>query len=398
MSYLKSALITALYFFYATAFASAATLNSQIEQIARKFTASAGAIGLASATVAIFPFEADERLSKKKVNFAVSELLTKNILAQRALHVTERAQLSEVLKEQRLGLSGAIDSKTAAGVGQVLGARLLALGNVVKLGNYYQITAKLVDAKTAELVTSEIIEVPVETFDKDAAQYLVLVPQKQAIGIFLAGNYSVPTTKNSATVTYSSCRVVPTNHEAHSASSGGGVRYWPTNNYMIEGAYFAFNLKGGQAFATPDTPSNNAGIPNIRFSGETFRLLVNRTFRMSKELHLHLGTGALYITARSPGSASTAYNFSGPGPGFLFIIVNHSIKPLKYLTPVLRGGIEWKPQERFGWGVFGSYNLFKKTVKQSAVLTEGNTPPVTMPIWKAELSPFTVETTLSIYF
>lgn len=395
MRYLKSALLAAACFLSTTVFSAASTLNSRIEQIAEKFTASAGSIGLSTATIAVFPFEADDRLSKKKVNFAVSELLTKHILMQQALRITERAQLSEVLKEQRLGLSGAIDSKTAASFGEVLGARLLVLGNVVKLGEYYQITAKLVDAKTAELVTSEIIEVPIETFDKDAAPYLVLVPEKQAIGVFLAGYYSAPNTKNSGAVTYSSTRFIPNNPEAHSASAGGGVRYWPTNNYMIEGSYFPFNLKGGQAYSTPDTPSNNAGIPNIRLSGEIFRLLVSRTFRISKEIHLHLGTGALYINARNSSSYTAPHYYHGPG---LFLIVSQSETKLKYLTPILRTGIEWKPQERFGWGVFGSYNLIKKSLVQNAVLANGTASPQTVRVWKAELSPFALETTLSLYF
>ena len=62
-------------------------------------------------------------------------------------------------------LAGAVDSRTAAQIGKLAGAKLLVLRNVIQLGNSSQLTSKLVDAETGEMITSEITEVPVKTFD-----------------------------------------------------------------------------------------------------------------------------------------------------------------------------------------------------------------------------------------
>ena len=391
----KSVLLALLCFFSGTPAFSASTLNGQMEKIARKFSGASAAMGLSTATVAVFPFEADERLSRKKVNFAVSELLTHHILKLKTLQITERAQLSEVLKEQKLGLSGAIDTRTAAAVGQVLGARLLALGNVVKLGDYYQVTAKLVDAKTAELAASEIIEVPIDAFEKDAAPYLALVPQKQAIGIFLAGNYSALTTHNSGPS--GDGTFIPANPDATIASPGGGLRYWPAGNWMIEASYFAFRLNGGQAYTTPCTPISAKPPPSVSLEGDEIRLSANRIYAISNKFRLHLGAGALYINAKMPNSTSKNIVYYN---GSSMLIVLYAPKPLNYLTPLLRAGLEWKPQERFGWGIFANCNLLPKTVIQRAVLEDGTGSGTAgnIRVWKAALSPFSLQTTLSLYF
>jgi len=48
--------------------------------------------------------------------------------------VVERKRIEEVMKEQGLGLSGAIDPMTAAKVGKILGVELILTGDITKLG------------------------------------------------------------------------------------------------------------------------------------------------------------------------------------------------------------------------------------------------------------------------
>jgi len=388
----KWGFLSAVCFLCAAAESSAETLASQFEATAQKLTRSAAGIELSTATLAVFPFEADERLSRKRVNFAVSELLSHYILKQRSLQLIERAQLSEVLKEQRLGLSGAIDSKTAAGVGQLLGARLLILGNVVKLGDYYQITVKLVDARTAVLITSEINEVPIETFDKDAAPYLVLVPPTQAIGIFLTGSYGFASVRHSPAATINAVLITPSNPKADLVYTGFGARYWPTNKWMIEASYSVFSLSSGRAYElSGSNPNDGKSPPSIAFSGDAFRVLVNRGYNVSNKFKAHYGAGALYVHATIPDPTNKSRVFNPPMQS-----VALSARSFNYVTPAFRVGLEWKPQQRMGWGIFGNYNLLKTSAVQYAVLNDGG--PVKMRVWKADLQPFSLETTLSIYF
>ncbi|HBA59961.1 MAG TPA: hypothetical protein DCZ92_03905 [Elusimicrobia bacterium] len=387
----RSLLLSAVCLFY-TGTSSAASLTVQVAKTAKKFSDSAAALGLSSATVAIFQFEADKELSRKKANFAVTELLTHHILAQKTLQVTERTQLSAVLREQRLGLSGALDAKTASGVGQILGARLLVLGNVVKLGKSYQIVAKLVDSKTAEIIASEVVEVPAETFNKDAAPYLVLVPKSQAIGAFVTGNYGFVTTRNSPTVTYNSASVVPSNPDAHSISTGWGLRYWPADDYMIEASYSRFKLSGGRVYTILNATSvDSKQPPLVALSGYAIQLTVNRIFAISQVFRFHIGAGALNVLATMPTT-------TGRTNGYWNVSVQYTSEPLSYLAPILRTGLEWKPQERIGFGIFGSYSLLRRTVVQKVILDDGTNPTQTSSVWEAELSPFALETTLSLYF
>jgi len=127
-------------------------------------------------TLAVFPFSADEKLTKKKVDFAVTELMTQQMLQNSKFKLVERAQLEKILAEQKLGLSGAIDSGTAAKVGKLLGARLAMLGSVSRFGRSYQITAKIVDIETAQILCLDGEEISVSVFDEEASRYLALVP------------------------------------------------------------------------------------------------------------------------------------------------------------------------------------------------------------------------------
>jgi len=48
--------------------------------------------------------------------------------------VVERKRIEEVMKEQGLGLTGAVDAMTAAKVGKILGVELIMTGDITKLG------------------------------------------------------------------------------------------------------------------------------------------------------------------------------------------------------------------------------------------------------------------------
>lgn len=62
---------------------------------------------------------------------AAAELLTQSLVAHGA-DVVERTQLEAVLREQRLGASGALDPATVRRVGRLLGVDALFLGTVVQ--------------------------------------------------------------------------------------------------------------------------------------------------------------------------------------------------------------------------------------------------------------------------
>lgn len=80
--------------------------------------------------VAVLPFEDGPRSPGSGA--LVADLFTNRLLTLPQYQVVERSQLEKVLSEQQLGRSGAIDLKTAAELGRLLGIDAIVVGRVVE--------------------------------------------------------------------------------------------------------------------------------------------------------------------------------------------------------------------------------------------------------------------------
>lgn len=60
----------------------------------------------------------------------IADLLTSNLFESGKFEVVDRANLDRIVKEHKINLSGAIDEKTAAQMGKLVGAAVLVFGNV----------------------------------------------------------------------------------------------------------------------------------------------------------------------------------------------------------------------------------------------------------------------------
>ncbi|MBI3291913.1 MAG: hypothetical protein HYZ73_03780 [Elusimicrobia bacterium] len=80
--------------------------------------------------VAVLPFEDGPRSPGSGT--LVADLFTNRLLTLPRYQVVERSQLEKVLSEQQLGRSGAIDLKTAAELGRLLGVDAIVVGRVVE--------------------------------------------------------------------------------------------------------------------------------------------------------------------------------------------------------------------------------------------------------------------------
>ena len=352
----------------------AAELNSKLETTAQKLTEAAAAREVTPATLAILPFQADVKLSKKRVNFAVSEILTKKLLKLGKFTIIERAQLEEVMKEQKLGLSGAVDSKTAAEIGKLAGAKLLVLGNVIQTGNSYQVTAKLVHAETGEIIASEIIEVPVKTFDEDADRYLVLVPGSQAIGIYLAvgGGYAK---KKLPPASFGYSWVGQTNSKTVLRYTGVGLRYFLSPKWMVDAAIMPGLSLSNDSIRYGALPESDSTVGPIK--GTMFRLSIDRVWQFSPKFRAHAGAGSMLLSLTRPQGAFTQIKKTNTAGASTI--------------PFMRLGLEYKPQARLGWTIYCQYNIPRKDYQfyryDELLLVKQFTFPQ-----------LTLETTLSLYF
>ena len=81
---------------------------------------------------------------------AVAENLRNSLVQQKEFTVVERAQIQQALKEQHFGQTGLVDAKQAVTLGRLLGAKVIVVGSLTKIGNTYTINARFIDVETGE--------------------------------------------------------------------------------------------------------------------------------------------------------------------------------------------------------------------------------------------------------
>lgn len=345
----------------------AAELKPKLEKISQKIAATASAKGFSGVTLAVFPLQVDEKLARRKVDLATSEILSYYLLKTGAFKMVERNQLNEAMKEQNLGLSGAVDSKTAANIGQVLGAKLLVMGNVIKMGGLYQVTVKLIDAITSEMISAEMAEVPVEVFDKEAE----LAPEFKTIGFYLAAGYGAAT----VTKLPPAGGATPANPDSNLLYVGMGLRYFISQKWMADAAFMP-SLK----FGSSSDDDHIRGIAHI--NGSMLRIGGDRIFGTSKKVRFHAGAGLILI-----GGIETAED---PFSEVILISKHDDI-----IIPFSRAGLEWRLRSNLGLAAFGSYNFAQSEYNFYARGT-GITGQQLVRQFKSPRVIF--ETTLSFYF
>ncbi len=301
--------------------------------------------GIEGETLAVFTFRCPPDLEKRQVGYAVAELLMTELAPAGKYKVVERTEMKRVLEEHALSFTGAMDSDSTVRVGKLLGAKLGVMGSVDPLGNQYQVNARLVDLESGEVLATAFQELPRETFEAEAKSYLALVPDEQAIGVYLTGGLGVgmrhthtPSTalKNSLGETTTA---EVSNPEMSAMFSGLGLRYlvlpWLTLDATAwlgwYGGALGFIKKGNGIGSSPvpfhvhmDSRAGEFGAYWTRKVGPRFRALA--------------------------GLAVVKYGFSIDA-GDEWTLSFNGQSSAKGVTAVIRGGVEWRPRGRFGLGV-----------------------------------------------
>jgi len=72
--------------------------------------------------------------------------------------LVERSRIAKLLKEQQIGMTGAIDEATAPRAGRLLGARRLAIGRFTSLPGHLRLDGRLLDAELGKLLRTGKVE------------------------------------------------------------------------------------------------------------------------------------------------------------------------------------------------------------------------------------------------
>jgi len=118
--------------------------------------------------IAIFPFEDTGTKSEEtKLGESVVEMLITALINTGQFRVMERTQLSKIMEEQALGLTGVVDQETAVDVGKIVGVDAVVVGSVSYLGSMIELDARLVNATNGEAITAVSASSKGEVFLRD---------------------------------------------------------------------------------------------------------------------------------------------------------------------------------------------------------------------------------------
>ena len=356
-------------------FAGASEITSRLERLSLSLTKGYAQVrgSAGQPTIAVFAFNASEDLAKRRTGFAISELLTHHLAAQRMFTVVERAELSQVMEEQKLHLSGAVDPSTAVRIGKVVGARLIVVGSIEKLGDRYGVNARIVDAESGEVIAAAYEDFPAGFFEEAAKPYLALVPESQAIGLYILYDYRYSGNRLSGwqyTTPKETGNVAPNGFPL--GMIGGGLRYFPSPRWAVDlsAAVLATNatVASGDWKYTPDPSSPRTPSPREIQNGRTVLIRGNVNWVSPDYHHIHGIVGAGLSAYRIAGAGLVAETFFAPG---------------------FRVGAEYRPQSRIGFGVLLNYDLLRKNAVDAM---DPSHPDV------VKLQRFSIEPTIGVYF
>ena len=105
-----------------------------------------------SLRVVVLPFQNLTGKSEDQwLGESFAESLTMGLLKVEALQVIERAQISQILREQQFGQTGLVDEGTAPRLGKLVGAEVVILGSYQKVGEQIQANVRFVHLETGQV-------------------------------------------------------------------------------------------------------------------------------------------------------------------------------------------------------------------------------------------------------
>ena len=76
------------------------------------------------------------------------------MIATGVFDIYTRLSIKDIIKELEFQSTDFVDAKTAAKVGKVHGVEAIVTGSVIKFGDMYSVTVKLIDTETAKIIDS----------------------------------------------------------------------------------------------------------------------------------------------------------------------------------------------------------------------------------------------------
>ncbi|MFC2091521.1 CsgG/HfaB family protein [Elusimicrobiota bacterium] len=388
-------------------------MSSKLKKISDKFSADYTALPTVSvpAVVACFPFQADEKLAKRKIDFAIGEMFARQLIETGSFKIVERVELKKILEEQSLGLSGAIETESAVEVGQLLGTQLLIMGSIARMGKSYQINARLVDTQTGEVISMDFAEINVKAFEEEAGKYIELVPEKQAIGLqfLVIPNFFIDSVTGDATLTglsgdYTSATVTPEIEDKTGyLILGLGARYFPYEWLAVEGAYFLASNHEPTLITNYANTTGSDHVLELAMYINVIRIGALYTRKAGKNFRIYAGANMVFaimgFDEETRNSQELGYSVYEPLSARTDLLDNDG---MSVAFPTLRLGGEWRPQPRIGISLLSNIALGTREFEKKITIEQHTGPDLDksteMDFFTVKIPALTFELAFAFYF
>jgi TolB-like protein len=108
---------------------------------------------LPNKTIAVYGFEVIGRPDDSYARFA-TEKLTHQLVANGSLMVIERSRIDQILKEQSLSMTGAVDAGTAAKIGKILSVDAVIIGTIHVTEKDAEFIARVIQSEKGIILAS----------------------------------------------------------------------------------------------------------------------------------------------------------------------------------------------------------------------------------------------------
>jgi len=111
------------------------------------------------AGIAVWDFDCDAPAdSKQKVwSTVLPSFMSTDLGASQNLRVIDREHLAEVMREQRLSMTGLSDDATRLQVGKIIGAKYFIFGSYIVVGDEAALTARMVRVETGQVIQADSV-------------------------------------------------------------------------------------------------------------------------------------------------------------------------------------------------------------------------------------------------
>ncbi len=106
-----------------------------------------------SVKLAVMYFENQGNPDLEMLKVGLAQMLITDLSAEKRFEVVERTRLNELLAEQDLQKTQAVDQETAVNLGRIIGARYMVLGSYFEMMGQLRVDARVVDVETSRIVS-----------------------------------------------------------------------------------------------------------------------------------------------------------------------------------------------------------------------------------------------------